>query len=50
MTKSITAKRRGIENTPDEQQIENITELCEKVLQPIRDMMGPITIKRQPCV
>ena len=44
MTRSITAKRKGIENTPDEQQIENLTELCEKVLQPLRDKIGSIAI------
>ena len=44
MTRSITAKRRDIDNTPDEQQIENLAELCEKVLQPLRDLMGPIVI------
>ena len=44
MTRSVTAKRRDIDNTPDEQQIENLAELCEKVLQPLRDLMGPIVI------
>ena len=44
MTKSVTAKRLGIDNTPDEQQIEFLRELCESVLQPLRDELGPITI------
>jgi len=44
MTKSVTAKRLGIDNTPNEQQIEFLIELCEKVLQPVRDALGPIAI------
>ena len=44
MTKSVTAKRLGIDNTPNEQQIEFLIELCENVLQPLRDKMGPILI------
>lgn len=37
MTKSETALRLGIDNTPGEQEIANLTLLCEKVLQPVRD-------------
>ena len=44
MTKSVTAKRLGIDNTPNEQQIEFMRELCEAVLQPLRDALGPIVI------
>ena len=44
MTKSVTAKRLGIDNTPNEQQIEFLRELCEAVLQPLRDALGPIAI------
>lgn len=44
LTKSSTAKRLGIENTPDPQQLENLVELCQKVLQPLRDAIGPIRI------
>ena len=44
MTKSVTAKRLGIDNTPNEQQIEFMRELCEAVLQPLRDALGPIAI------
>ena len=44
MTKSVTAKRLGIDNTPDDQQIAFMVELCENVLQPLRDALGPITI------
>lgn len=35
-TKSNTAKRAGISNTPTEGHIANIKLLCEKVLEPIR--------------
>ena len=44
MTKSVTAKRLGIDNTPNEQQIEYLRELCANVLQPLRDALGPIVI------
>ena len=44
MTKSATAKRLGIDNTPSPQQLENLVELCHKVLQPVRDAIGPIRI------
>ena len=44
MTKSVTAKRLGIDNTPNEQQIEYLRELCTNVLQPLRDELGPILI------
>lgn len=44
MTKSQTAKRLGIDNTANENQIEFMRELCEKVLQPIRDEFGPVRV------
>ncbi len=44
MTKSQTAQRLGIENNPDELQIENMRELSEKILQPIRDEFGPVRV------
>ena len=37
MTKSQTALRKGIDNTPTPDKIEPLTLLCEKVLQPVRD-------------
>jgi zinc D-Ala-D-Ala carboxypeptidase len=40
LTKSDTATRLGIDNTPDEATIENIKLLCQEVLQPIRDHFG----------
>lgn len=45
MTKSQTALRRGIDNTPTPDKIEPLTLLCEKVLQPVRDHFDrPVTI------
>ena len=40
MTKSETALRHGLDNSPGEQEIENLRRLCEHVLQPIRDAYG----------
>lgn len=40
MIKSETALRQGLENTPGEVEIENLTRLCEHVLQPLRDLYG----------
>lgn len=40
VTKSNTAKRLGIDNTPDEQVIENLKAIAEKVFQPCRDHFG----------
>ena len=37
---SPTAKRLGINNTPNRQQQENLKKLCQIVLQPIRDKYG----------
>lgn len=37
MTKSETALRKGLDNTPGTAEIENLRKLCEKVLQPVRD-------------
>lgn len=40
LTKSDTATRLGLDNTPGEAEIENLRLLCEKVLQPVRDHFG----------
>jgi zinc D-Ala-D-Ala carboxypeptidase len=40
LTKSETALRLGLDNTPDDEAIENLRLLCEKVLQPVRDHYG----------
>lgn len=40
MTKSETALRHDMDNTPGEVEIENLRQLCERVLQPVRDHFG----------
>ena len=45
MTKSQTALRRGIDNTPHPSVVEHMERLCEAVLQPVRDHFDrPVTI------
>ena len=43
-TKSNTATRLGIDNTPTKEHIENMKYLCKKILQPARDHFGIIDI------
>ena len=44
-TRSETARRRKINNDAPESVIENLRNLCQNVLQPLRDYVGePITI------
>ena len=43
-TRSESAKREGLDNTPTPEHLENIKILCEKVLEPIRLRFGPINI------
>ena len=40
LTKSETALRFGMDNTPNDEQLSNMVALCECVLQPIRDHFG----------
>jgi zinc D-Ala-D-Ala carboxypeptidase len=40
LTKSDTATRLGLDNTPNDAALENLKTLCEKVLQPVRDHFG----------
>jgi zinc D-Ala-D-Ala carboxypeptidase len=42
LTKSDTATRLGLDNTPDDVALENLKTLCEKVLQPVRDHFGKV--------
>ena len=45
LTKSQEATRLGIENIPNEEHVENLKILCEKILQPLRDYYGmPVSI------
>ena len=36
MLKSQTALRRGLDNSPEPKQLENLLTLCEKILEPVR--------------
>ena len=45
LTASSTAKRLKIDNSPNEQIKKNLKQLCEKILQPLRDAFGqPIIV------
>lgn len=45
MTKSQTGERKGIDNTPGPQEIENLKALCENVLEKIRTHFGrPVVV------
>ena len=44
LIKSDTAIRKGIDNNPNADQIDKLTKLCEKILQPVRDHFGRVKI------
>jgi zinc D-Ala-D-Ala carboxypeptidase len=45
MTYSVTAVKRGLSNDPTPEHLENLKTLCEKVLEPVRELMDcPIKI------
>jgi hypothetical protein len=45
LTKSQEATRLGIDNIPNEEEIQNLKILCEKILQPVRDFYGmPLSV------
>ena len=45
LIKSQEATRLGIDNIPNEEQIQNLKILCEKILQPLRNYYGmPVSI------
>lgn len=43
-TTSQTAERNGIDNTPSQEIVQHLKRVCEKILQPARDVLGPLTI------
>jgi len=43
-TKSNTATRLGIDNTPNQATIETMIVTAEKIFQPLRDALGPIRV------
>ena len=40
----LTKTRFSLDNTPSPQVVENLRTLCEKVLQPLRDAVGPVNV------
>jgi len=44
ITRSNTAKRLGINNTPNEEHLQNLKNLIRNLIQPMRDAIGPIRI------
>ena len=42
LTKSQTAERKDIDNTPSPEHQDNLKSLCEMILQPIRDHFGQV--------
>ena len=42
LTKSQTAERKGIDNTPSAEHQENLKSLCTAILQPVRDHFGKV--------
>ena len=44
MIKSQTALRKGIDNVPNQEQIDNMVKLAENILQPIRDEYGSFIV------
>ena len=42
LTKSQTAERKGIDNTPSTEHQENLKRLCESILQRVRDHFGQV--------
>jgi hypothetical protein len=43
-TQSTTASTRGINNTPNAEEISHLRKLCDEILQPARSALGPIQI------
>lgn len=44
LTRSDTAIRKGIDNTPNDEQLINLTHLSIFILQPVRDQFGSTTV------
>jgi len=44
ITRSNTAKRKGISNRPEKEHLENLQRLITNLVQPMRDELGPIRI------
>lgn len=53
LTDSQTAARLGLDNTPTEEHVANLRLLCEMILEPAREALGPLRISsgyRAPAV
>ena len=44
LTRSDTAERLGIDNRPDQGEVENLRLLVQNILQPVRDHFGPVRV------
>jgi len=44
ITRSNTAKRKGISNEPKKEHLENLQRLVTNLIQPMRDALGPIRV------
>lgn len=44
LSRSDTATRLGLDNTPDDVSTVNLTLLCQTILQPVRDHYGKVTV------
>lgn len=44
MTRSDTAIRLGIDNTPNEVYLANLILICEHILEPVREVYGPVRV------
>jgi hypothetical protein len=44
ITRSNTAKRKGISNEPKKEHLDNLQRLITNLIQPIRDSLGPIRV------
>jgi zinc D-Ala-D-Ala carboxypeptidase len=44
LTASDTAAARGIDNTPDDEELHYLARLCDEILEPLRERLGPIQI------
>lgn len=52
-TKSQEAVRRGLDNTPTKEVVDNLIALCSNVLEPVRAQFGPVSVSsgyRSPAV
>ena len=44
LTKSQSAERLNLDNTPNAETIDNLRFLCDHILQPIRNALGPLVV------